>query len=376
MKVIFTCGGTGGHINPAIAVANVLRERRPNCEILFIGGKDGIECELVPKAGYPIEVLDPASFRRGFTPSAIWHNVTGSFRTVWALMKARAIIRREKPDVIVGTGGYASFPMLREGAKMGIPTCVHESNAVPGLATRLVADQVDRIMVCFEESKVNYKHPEKVEVVGMPVRQEFIYTKKEEARKALGLDGRPLILSAWGSMGAREMNKIIAGFFRLECREDRYQHIHATGSFGWQWMPEYVKEQGVDLSKHKNIDMREYIFDMPTLMAAADLVISRAGASTLNEICASGTPCIIVPSPNVTDNHQEKNGKILADRGAAIVIHEKDCTPEGLFAQADALLRDRERQTKMRRALLDLAVVDSAERICGIIIRLAGRKHT
>ena len=374
MKVIFTCGGTGGHINPAIAVANVLRERRPNCQILFVGGNDGIECDLVPKAGYPLKTLDSTSFLRGLRPSHLWHNVKGVFRVMGALRKAGAIIREEKPDVIVGTGGYASFPMLRQGAKKGIPTCVHESNAVPGLTTRMVADQVDRIMVCFEESRKNYSQPDKVEVVGMPVRQEFIYTKKEEARRRLGLDERPLIVSAWGSMGAREMNKIMAGFFRLEAKEDAYQHVHATGSFGWRWMPEYVKEQGVDLSGHPNIDMREYIFDMPTLMAAADLIISRAGASTLNEIAASGTPCIIVPSPNVTDNHQEKNARILGGRGAATVILEKDCTPEVLFREAEAILKDPQRQASMRKALLDMAVVDSAEKICSLILSLAGRK--
>lgn len=374
MKVIFTCGGTGGHINPAIAVANVLRERRPECEILFVGGEGGMECDLVPKAGYPIETLRMASFSRGLAPKALWHNVTGAVRIAKALSCARDIIRREKPDVIVGTGGYASFAMLHEGAKLGIPTCVHESNAVPGLTTKLVAGTADKILVSFAESRDQYRHPERVEVVGMPVRQEFIYTKQDDARRALGLDARPLILSAWGSLGAREMNKIIAGFFKLESREDRYQHVHATGSFGWKWMPEYVKDQGVDLSKHPNIDMREYIYDMPTMMAAADLVIGRAGASTLNEIAASGTPCIIVPSPNVTINHQEKNAKILEDRGAAVVIHEKDCTPETLYAAADGLLRDPERRKAMRRALLDLAVVDSAERICDVVIRLAKTK--
>lgn len=256
---------------------------------------------------------------------------------------------------------------------MGIPTCVHESNAVPGLTTRMVADRVDRIMVSFAESRKNYKNPEKVEVVGMPVRQEFIYTKKEDARKALGLDGRPLIVSAWGSLGAREMNKIIAGFFKLEAGDDRYQHVHATGSYGWQWMPEFVKGLGVDLGAHKNIDMREYIYDMPTLMAAADTIIGRAGASTLNEIAASGTPCIIVPSPNVTDDHQAKNAKILEDRGAAVVIREADCTPERLYREAEAILNDGEKQKEMRRALLELAVVDSAERIYDIITELTGR---
>ena len=373
MKVIFTCGGTGGHINPAVAVANCLKERRPNCEILFVGGKDGIECDLIPKAGYPMETLNPSSFLRSFKPKAVWHNIRGIFRTAGSLRKAKTILRREKPDVIVGTGGYASFPILRVGAQMGIPTCVHESNAVPGLATRMVADRVDRIMVCFEECRKNYQHPERVEVVGMPVRQEFIYTKKEDARKELGFDDRPLIVSAWGSLGAREMNKVMADFFRLEAKDDRFQHVHATGSFGWQWMPDYVKDHGVDLTKHRNIDMREYIFDMPKLMAAADLIISRGGASSLNEIAASGTPCIIVPSPNVTEDHQTKNARILEERGAAIVLAEKDCTAERLFETADALLKDPERQKKMRKALLDMAVVDSAEQICTSIIRLAGK---
>lgn len=374
MKVIFTCGGTGGHINPAIAVANVLRDRRPECQILFVGGEGGMECDLVPKAGYPIETLRMASFSRGLSPRALSHNVIGAVRIAKALSRAREILCREKPDVIVGTGGYASYPMLHEGAKLGIPTCVHESNAVPGLTTRLVAATADKILVSFAESRDQYRHPERVEVVGMPVRQEFIYTRQEEARKALGFDRRPLILSAWGSLGAREMNKIIAGFFKLEAREDRYQHVHATGSFGWKWMPEYVKDQGVDLKEHPNLDMREYIYDMPAMMAAADLVIGRAGASTLNEIAASGTPCIIVPSPNVTNHHQEKNARILADRGAALVIQEKDCTPETLYAAADALLRDPERRKAMRRALLDLAVVDSAERICDVVLRLAAKK--
>ena len=203
MKVMFTCGGTGGHINPAVAVANLLRERRPDCQILFVGGAGGMECSLVPKAGYRLETLDPRSFRRGFGPKAIWHNLTGAYHTARSLGKARRLIRSFQPDVIVGTGGYASFPLLKEGAKLGVPTCVHESNAVPGLTTRMVADRVNQILVSFSESRSQYRHPERVEVVGMPVRQEFLYTKKEDARQTLGLDERPLIVSAWGSLGAR-----------------------------------------------------------------------------------------------------------------------------------------------------------------------------
>ena len=374
MKILFTCGGTGGHINPAIAVANVLRERRPESKILFVGGEGGMECQLVPKAGYRLETLDPRSFRRGFTPAAVWHNLAGAVHTGAALAKARRLIRQFAPDVILGTGGYASFPVLRVGAGMGIPTCVHESNAVPGLATRMVAGRAAKILVSFAESRAQYPHPERVEVVGMPVQQAFIYTKQADARQALGLDERPLIVSAWGSLGAREMNKCMAGFFRLEQGAGcPWQHIHATGAYGWKWMPEYVKAQGVDLAACPGIDMRQYIYDMPTCMAAADLVIGRAGASTLNEIAASGTPCIIVPSPNVTDNHQEKNARVLADRGAAQLILERDCTPERLFAEVKALLADTARRRAMRRALLNLAVVDSAQRICDVILALAAK---
>ena len=257
---------------------------------------------------------------------------------------------------------------------MGVATCVHESNAVPGLTTRMVADRMDKILVSFAESKAQYRYPERVEVVGMPVRQEFLYTKKEDARRALGLDGRPVIVSAWGSLGAREMNKVISEFFRLEQAAGcPYQHIHATGSYGWKWMPDYVKQHGVDLEGCDGLQMVEYIYDMPTFMAAADLVIGRAGASTLNEIAASGTPCIIVPSPNVTDNHQEKNARVLADRGAAQVIHEADCTGQALFEAAKSLLEAPARCRAMRRALLDLAVVDSAERIYAVILQLAAK---
>lgn len=375
MRVMFTCGGTGGHINPAIAVANILRERRPDTEILFVGGMDGMECDLVPKAGYRIEVLDPRSFRRGFTPAALWHNVVGAFCTLGALRKARRLIREFKPDVVVGTGGYASFPVLKMGASMGIPVCVHEANAVPGLTTRMVADKADKILVSFAESRNHYKHPERVEVVGMPVRSEFLYTKREDARRKLGLDERPFIVSAWGSLGAREMNKVIADYMKLETAAGiPYQHLHATGSYGWKWMPDLVKEKGVDLEKAQGITMKEYIYDMPTAMAAADLFISRAGASSLNEIAASGTPCIIVPSPNVTDNHQEKNARILSDRGAAQVIRESECTPERLMEETKAILENPARIRAMRRALTEMAVVDSAEQICRIVVELAEKK--
>lgn len=373
MKVVFTCGGTGGHINPAIAVAKVLKLRKPDAEILFVGAEGEMEEKLVPREGFRLETLRISSYERSLSPKSILHNIKALYRVFSSRRRADRIIADFQPDVIVGTGGYASYPMLRQGAKKGIPTAVHEANAMPGLTTRMVADSAQSIMVCFEDSKAHYPHPERVEVVGMPVREEFIYTKRKDARKRLNIpEDALLIVSAWGSLGAREMNKKIAEFIQCEAADGTpFYHIHATGSFGWRWMPGLVREMGVDLKRYPRIDMREYIYNMPDVMAAADLMISRAGASSLNEIAAAGVPCIIVPSPNVTDDHQDKNARVLERRGAAVVVREADCTGKSLYETAKKLLGDPKQCAKMRTALRSLAVVDSAERIYDTVVRLA-----
>ena len=374
MKVLFTCGGTAGHINPAISVANLLRARKPETKILFVGAEGEMETQLVPREGYDLETIKISSYSRKLTPKGIWHNLTTLKYLRDARKKADRIIRDFRPDVIVGTGGYASFPMLRQGAKRGIPTAVHEANAMPGLTTRMVADSASRIMVCFEESKAHYKHPERVQVVGMPVRQEFLYTTRAEARARLGLGEEPLLISAWGSQGAREMNKIMADFLALEVRDGcPWRHVHATGSYGWRWMPDLVAEKGVDLKAHPELDMREYIHNMPELMAAADLILTRAGASSLNEIEAAGTPCIIIPSPNVTDNHQEKNARVLERQGAAMVMLEPGLTGEALYQAAKELMQDAPRRKAMRESLQRMSVVDSAEKIYNTILELAAK---
>ena len=376
MNVVFTCGGTAGHINPALAVANLLRERKPDAKILFVGAEGGMETKLVPREGYELETVKVAPYLRKLTPKAIKHNLTTLFDLRAARKKADRIIREFRPDVIVGTGGYASYAMLRQGAKRGVPTAVHEANAMPGLTTRMVADSASRIMVCFEESKNYYKNPERVEVVGMPVRKEFLYTTRAEARKKLGLGDEPLLVSAWGSLGAREMNKRMADFLALEVRDGcPWRHVHATGSYGWRWMPDLVKEKGVDLAAHPELEMREYIHNMPDLMAAADLILTRAGASSLNELEASGTPCIIIPSPNVTDNHQEKNARVLERSGAARVLLEPSLSAEALYDAAKELMNDAEARRTMQENLRKMAVVDSAERIYHTILELAAQKH-
>ena len=363
MNLVFTCGGTGGHINPAIAVAKMFRERQPDCKILFLGA-DGMERDLVPREGFRLETLRVSSFQRKPTPGNLVHNLKTVLVMADTLRRTRRLLREFGADAVIGTGGYASFPALREGARLGIPTVVHESNAIPGLTTRMVADHVDKIMVSFEACREAYgKNKDKVIVTGTPVREEFLYLSKAEARKKLGWDDTPVVVSCWGSLGAREMNRKIADFMARVHADGGFRHIHATGSYGWRWMPDHVREKGVDWENDPLLDMREYIYDMPTVMAAADVILCRAGAATISEVTASGTPAVIVPSPNVTGHHQEKNAAVLGDCGAAVVLSEDACTGDTLYETVTALLHDEPRRRQMREQLAHLAVVDSTERI-------------
>ena len=372
MNVIFTCGGTAGHINPAIAVANILKQRKPDTKILFIGAEGHMEEKLVPAAGFDLVTLPGSGLSRKLNLAGIKKNIHAVKCVVNAVGKCRKIIRDFEADVIVGTGGYASFPAIYAGARLGVPTVVHESNALPGLTTKMAAGVATKVLVCFEESAKHYKNPENVEVVGMPVRQEFITTGKTEAKKVLGLEDCQVVVSAFGSQGAKVMNENVAGIFPLE-QEDGFpfHHIHAVGSFGWGWMPDKVRENGVDYENCPSIDMREYIYDMPIVMAAADVIIGRAGSATCNEIAATGTPCILIPSPNVTGNHQENNARVLERAGGAVVILEKDCSPEVLYAEVQGLLVDEQRRENMSKALRGMVKLDSAERICDIVEELA-----
>lgn len=374
MNVIFTCGGTAGHINPAIAVANILKERHPDAGILFIGASGHMEEKLVPQAGYELVCLPGSGLSRSISFTGLKKNVKAVKNVVSAISQCKKYIRDFGADVVVGTGGYASFPALHAASKLGIPTIVHEANAVPGVTTKMAAKTATRVLVAFEESAQYYKKPEKVEVVGMPVRKEFVLTRREDARRALGLDNRPLVVSAFGSLGARAMNYAMADFMKLESDAGMpFQHIHATGSYGWKWMPEHLQKLGVDADSCSGLDLREYIYNMPTVMAAADVIISRAGASTLNEIGASGTPCILIPSPNVTNDHQTKNAKVLAQRGGAVLIPEGEDMGRKLYDAVTELLADEGRRNQMSAALRQSVITDSAQRICAMIEQLAAK---
>lgn len=371
MNVIFTCGGTGGHINPALAVANVWKLRHPDSKILFVGAVGGMEEQLVPKAGFELIALPGDGMYRDFSPSGIKKNCRTLRLLANAVKECKKIIRDFKADVVVGTGGYASLPMLMAACLTKTPSCVHEANALPGLTTRIAARWTNVNMVCFPQSVQYYKNQKKVQVVGMPVRSEFIYNKKQSCREKLGLDERPVILSAFGSQGAKAMNEMTAELMRLEMEDGYpYQHIHAVGSYGWEWMPKLAEEKGVDVSGNGSIFLQEYIYDMPTAMVAADIVIGRAGASSCNEVAVAGVPSILIPSPNVTANHQEKNAMALASNGAAVVVLEKDCTAEVVMQKIQELLENKKAYADMKKALMDMAVPDCAERICTIMEEL------
>lgn len=369
-RVIFTCGGTAGHVNPALAVAQLLRLRAPETQILFVGAERGLEKDLIPKAGYDFETVHISSLHRSLKPAELKHNLISAGNYLRAPHEARGILRRFRPELVIGTGGYASFPMVKAAAKAGIPTAIHESNMVPGLTTRLLEPFADRIMVSVEDCRPQYRCPDRVVVTGTPVRGGFFTRTKAQARAELGIrDGRPLVVSFWGSLGASGMNARMADFLTLEAEEEPFHHIHGAGG-GYETLTRTLKERGVDLSAHPALEVRPYIYDMDRVLRAADLVLCRAGASTISELTALGVPALIVPSPYVTNNHQEKNARVLERAGGACVLLEDEADGAALLRTCRAILSDETRRTEMSAAMTALGVPDAAERIYNTVLEL------
>ncbi len=364
MNILFTCGGTAGHINPAVALARLFQQRHPDCKVLFVGADGGMETRLVPQEGFELNTVTISSFYRSLSPAAIKHNLGTLVNLNRAKKQANAILDAFRPDLVVGTGGYASFPIVKAAAKRGIPTAVHESHAVPGLTTKTLSKVVDAVMVGFEESKYHYDDPEKVVVTGTPVRGDFFQYTRQQAREKLGLtDDKPLLLSFFGSLGAQVMNGYMSEFFCMEQQDGfPFHHIHGAGR-NYDAMKPGCPDSPM-------LDLRQYIYDMPLVCAAADLVICRAGASTIAELAALAKPAILVPSPNVTADHQTKNAKILADQGGAVLLAERDCSARRLYEEASAILTDPNRRESMFRALAEQAISDATEQIYRVLIGL------
>ncbi len=369
MRIVFTCGGTAGHINPAIGVAGRIRELIPDVEILFVGAEGHMETELVPREGYALETVRIEGFQRSMKPKMLMKNLRTLGLVAEASAKARRILKDFRPDVAVGTGGYVCYPVLKAAASLGIPTAVHESNAVPGLTTRLLEKKMSRIMVGFEESRALYKDPSRVELTGTPVRVAFRGAEKARARRELGLPAsEPVVLAVFGSLGAGYMNERMEEFIRRMGSEAGFRLIYATGKRYYDEVQETLTRYGLRSPK---IDVREYIYDMPKVMAAADVILCRAGASTISELTYLGKPAVIVPSPNVVNHHQEKNASVLAEAGAARMLLEQHFDGDELYDCVTELLFDPQKLEDMRRACAAMGVRDATDRIASIVLGLA-----
>lgn len=370
MKFMFTCGGTAGHINPALAVAGRLRELMPDCEILFVGADGHMETDLVPRGGYDIVTLKVTNISRSKSLKGIIHNLKSIINVIVSTIKAKKVVRNFAPDIVVGTGGYVCYPVLKAASKLGIPTVVHESNAFPGLTTRMLESVVDKILLGFEESKQHYKHPDKLIVTGTPVRGQFGEYTKQSAKAELGIDEKtPLVVSVWGSLGASHMNEAMCEFIRLAGNKPGFKVIHSAGTAGYETMVKTLNEIAPDYEKN-GMDVREYIYDMPRVMAAADLVLCRAGASTVSELTYMRKPTIFVPSPYVTNNHQFKNASVIKNAGGAEIFEEGKFEPQELLDEVKRILSSPAELESMAKAMEKLSVDDATEVITQQVLSL------
>ena len=370
MKILFACGGTGGHINPAIAVASYIREHYPDAEIRFAGSPKGMEAKLVTKAGFDFAPITIKGFQRKLNWRNIKYNVSSVFYLTTASARAGKLIKDFGPDIVVGTGGYVSGPVLRKAAKMGIKTLSHESNAFPGVTTKLLARYVDKILLAVPEARKYLPDDCEYGISGNPVRESIIFADRAKARAKFGIaDDTICLLSFGGSQGARRMNEAMADLMVWE-QGRNIHHIHATGMYGVDVFPGLLKERGLDPENIPTADIREYINDMDDCLAAADLVIGRSGAMTLSELEAAGRASILIPSPNVAENHQYHNAMVLANHDAAVVIEEKNLTGELMCKTVEELVSDPEKLRSFGKNAQSLAILDANQKITEEIMAL------
>lgn len=363
MKIILCGGGTSGHVNPALNIAAALKKRVPDAEFLFIGTKHGIESTLVPKAGYQIKFVEVSGFSRKFSLKGIKNNARAAVQAVTSVRAAKKIIKEFKPDLVIGTGGYVSWPTVKAAAKRGIPTLIHEQNAFPGVTTKMLANYADRICISFDGSEKYFPEDareSKLVLTGNPIIVDDL--TREEARKQLGLsEDEPYILSYGGSMGARRVNELVFELMENYTGPQGIRHSHAIGRVEYKEFDSLAREKG--LYEKKNLEISEYIYDMPVRQAAADVIICRAGAMTLSELAVRGCAAILIPSPHVTEDHQYKNARLLADAGAALVYRESELDGDTLVAAVKDLIANPNKRLRMQTGIKNFAMRDSADMI-------------
>jgi len=375
MKMLLSCGGTGGLIYPAVAIAETMKRMIPDLEIVFVGGKEGLEKDLITHEGYPFEAVNVSGFARSKSVRSVFTNLKTSLEAVTSVNEAGKILQKHSPDLVVGTGGYACWPALRAAAKMKIPCAVHESNVEPGLAVKALLGKMDKVFVNFEETAEALRGHANVERVGIPVRNGFAGMSREEAKERLGIGkDRKLIVSFGGSGGAEYMNEGILKMMKIyDTVHPEIVHIHAAGKRPGVYEEAKASFDALGLGDNDRISLVPYIYDMPLRMAAADLVICRAGAMTISELAMLGKCAALVPSPYVTNQHQYKNAKALEDKGACAIIYDKDetkFTGKEFADVVDRLMKDDAQREKMSVKIKSFALPDANERIAQQLIKM------
>lgn len=369
MKVLITGGGTGGHIYPAIAIAKKLKKSFKNIDILYVGTENGLEKDLVPKAGLNFKTITVTGFKRRLSLD----NLKTIKKLFIGLNNAREIINTFKPDLVIGTGGYVCGPIVLVAALKNIKTVIHEQNVVPGMTNKILGKFVNKILISYEETKEYFSNKDKVFHTGNPVREEFLAINSLKCKKEMKVSQDSLvILSFGGSRGAKKINDTILNMIKYINGISDITLIHVTGNLYYEQMMESIKDLNIKLES--NIKILPYIHNMPKVMGASDLIIARSGAITLAEITTVGLPSILVPSPNVVNNHQEYNARVLEKQGAAIVLLEKDFNSKNLYDLIVKLKGDRERLVNMACNSKSLSMADATKDIMNNIEELLNNK--
>lgn len=368
MRLIFAGGGTGGHIYPAIAIAKAVLAEQPATEILFVGAQRGMETQLVPKEGFRLETLQVSGLSRG-NPLLAARSLVQAGQ---GLLRARRIIDDFQPDVAIGTGGYVSGPTLLAASRRHVPTMIHEQNAYPGLTTRWLSRFATVVAVSHQEAVERLPHAKRAVVTGMPIRQDFYHTGRAEARQRLGIPAdSAVVLTVGGSGGALRLNQTVANAAASLLSRPERRLLQVTGERYFAAISEQRTNSQLPDEQLERWQVIRFMYDMPAALAAADLVISRAGASTMEEIAASGVPAVFVPSPNVTDNHQEHNANALARQGAAAVIRDQLLDANTLAENVDAILENRQRWLEMATASRAAAHPQATKQLVELVRQLA-----
>ncbi len=364
MRIAVTGGGSGGHVYPALAIADKFREKDPDGEVLYIGYKNGFEKTAVPKAGYRLEEIDSRWVNRSNAKEII---LTG-YHVGNGIVQSMKILKKFRPDAVIGTGGYVCFPVIFAAHRLGIPCYIHEQNAFPGLANRRLEKYVRRIFLGFEEGGKYFSDKEKLTVTGNPVRSSFFNADKEKSREKLGYDKNDfLVFSFGGSLGAEAINRLGMSLVEEMNGKEGQKLVFGTGRRFYTDVIGELASRGI--RPEGNIRISDYIDDMDDVIAASDLIISRAGALSVAEILVTGRASVLIPSPNVTGNHQYFNAKAVADKGGAILIEEKDIDEGSFKDTVKKLAEDPEKLERMGRMAHELAARSASDVIYGEIVR-------